>query len=134
MAEKFSGAKVVSELALEMRRSITAVAGSRSWSETRERWLERAARKIGLTYRQTKALFYCEVHDPRASVVEKVRSAALKEARREAAALATRFETIAGAMHAADQDFYSADVVALSGIARALRGLDRSGNNGGGSV
>lgn len=126
MLDKFSGAKVVSELALELRRSITAVAGERAWNETRERWLERAARKIGISYRQAKALFYCECSDPRASVVEKVRSAAVKKAQSEAGELASRFEAIAGAMNAADQDFYSEDVAALIGAARALRGLDRT--------
>lgn len=128
--EKSSEGNVVSALALEMRRSIAALAGARSFTETRERWLERAARRAGISFRTAKALFYQEQRDPRASVVERVRDAAQRLAKQEAADLASRFETIAAALDARDQDFHSDDVAALVGAARALRGLDRARDRG----
>lgn len=126
--EKSSEARM-SQLALEMRQAIAAVAGPRGWQETREYWLARAARRIGITYRQTKSLFYQECRDPRASVVQRVRDAALRHAKREASELADRFDNIAGAMHASDPDFYRQDVDALVSAARALRRLDSARND-----
>lgn len=128
--EKSSEGNIVSALALEMRRSITALAGPRGWSETRERWIERAARRAGITYRQAKSLFYGECPDPRASVVERVRDAAARLARKEAVDLASKFETIAMAINATDENFHRETVAALVDAARLLRGLDRAGNNG----
>lgn len=90
----------------------------------RKNWLARAARRAGTTYRQMKALYYEENRDPKVSVALGVLGAAEK-ARDEASDLASRFESLAGAMNAADQDFYSEDVLALVGAARRLRGLDR---------
>jgi tetrahydromethanopterin S-methyltransferase subunit G len=58
-----------------MRQSIITLAGERAWSETRQRWLERAARRAGISYRAAKGLFYGEPHEPRAGVVESVRRA-----------------------------------------------------------
>lgn len=91
----------------------------------RKSWLARAARRSGATFRQIKALYYGECKDPRASVAIGVLSAADK-ARAEASALASRFESLAGAMNASDPDFYCEDVLALVNAARAVRGLDRS--------
>jgi len=84
--DKSSGVRVVSELAAEMRQAIVVLAGERSWSETRPRWLERAARRAGISYRTARALFYCEPHEPRASVVERVRQAAEQATRKVEAA------------------------------------------------
>lgn len=37
---------------------VAAVAGPREWNDTRERWLDRAARRLNFTYARTRALFY----------------------------------------------------------------------------
>lgn len=57
MPENLSGDASVREL-------VASVAGPRSWSDTRESWLARAARRAGISYRQAKALWYGEITDP----------------------------------------------------------------------
>ena len=123
MLEKFSGVR-------SMRELVAVVAGERGWGETRESWLARAARHAGVSYRQTKALFYGEITDPEHRAARRMKAAAEKDGKQEAEALAQRFETIARSINAADQDFHSADVAALLHAARALRGLDRAGTGG----
>lgn len=113
-----------------MREAIATVAGPRQWSDTRESWLARAARKSGVTFRQAKALFYGEITDPNHLAARRMRDAAIECGRREARSLADRFETIAGGLNATDADFYGADASALIDAARLLRGLDRAGTEG----
>jgi hypothetical protein len=104
---------------------IGEIAGPQRIDETRERWLERAARKSQTSFRQIKSLYYGQSRDPKTSTAVRVLEAATK-ARAEAARLATQFENVAGALNAKDQDFYSSDVLALINAARALRGLSRA--------
>lgn len=113
----------MSNLAVEMRRAIAAIAGPRGFGETRERWLERAARRAQISYRQARSLFYLETRDPRGSVVEAVRRAHEKAVRSEATGLANKLEVMARGMHAADQEFFDADIAALCRAARALRSV-----------
>lgn len=108
---------------LNWQHYIGEVAGPMLSGDTRESWLARAARRSRLSYRQIKSLYYGETTDPKTSVALGVLSAADK-ARAEASALASRFESLAGAMNASDEDFFGPDVLALINAARALRGLD----------
>ena len=62
-------------LADEMHDAIVKLAGDREVFDSRERWLERAARRAGISFRTAKSLFYREGADPRASVIEKIRTA-----------------------------------------------------------
>lgn len=117
MSEKLDGKMS----AINWTDHIEVIAGP--YSGNRKGWLSRAARKSGATFRQIKALYYGECIDPKTSVALGVLSAAEK-ARAEASELASRFESLAGAMNASDPDFYSSDVLTLIGAARALRGLD----------
>lgn len=76
MAEKISnGVRAVSELATEMRTAIIELAGDRQLFDTRDRWLDRAARTAGISRRMAKAFFYNETCNPSADVVASVRSA-----------------------------------------------------------
>jgi hypothetical protein len=59
----------------EMREAIRELAGPRSFTDTRESWLSRAARRAGITFRQAKAFHYGETMNPRVADVEKVRAA-----------------------------------------------------------
>jgi hypothetical protein len=104
---------------------IEVIAGPRLANDTRESWLARAARRAGITFRQCRALYYGETVDPKVSVAIGVVAAA-QAARREAAALASRFEAAAGGLNAIDSDFHSSDIAALIHAARRLRGDDRS--------
>lgn len=138
--EKHSKENIVSSVALEMKRSIVALAGPRTWNETREAWIARAARKARINYRQAKALFYGETVDPKHSVVERVRTAVdLEAARLEHTQFAARLAALEEAYRHADEDFYCAQIDALrratgrsdSPLDQAL-GLDapRSSNGG----
>lgn len=111
-----------------MRELVEAVAGPRTINDSRESWLRRAARLAGTTYRQAKALFYEEIADPHHPTITKFKEAA---GRHEARLLAEQFERLAVALDHRDTDFHSPEIAALLGAARALRGLDRAGNNGG---
>lgn len=43
-----------------MRDAVIQAAGPRDWNDTRDSWLMRAARVLGLSHRRTKAIFYGE--------------------------------------------------------------------------
>jgi hypothetical protein len=70
-----SKAKAMSELAIEMKTGIIKLAGERSWGETRERWLEKAAGAAGISYRAARSLFYGSPHRPGSETVDSVRAA-----------------------------------------------------------
>lgn len=125
MSEKASGVR-------SMRDVVAAVAGPREWHENRKSWLDRAARRAGITYRQCKALFYGEITDPEHKAARRMAEAAQKNGTREARELADRFGTIARSLHATDQDHYSPDIAALVHAARTLRGLAGPGTDTGG--
>jgi len=44
----------------QAREMLATVAGQRGWSDTRESWLARAARRLGFGHRRTRAIFYGE--------------------------------------------------------------------------
>jgi hypothetical protein len=46
--------------AIRARSMLIEVAGPRGWSDTREGWLSRGARKLGVSYSRAKKLFYQE--------------------------------------------------------------------------
>lgn len=69
MPEKLFGGLGVREL-------IAAVAGQPSWSDNRQSWLARAARRAGISHRQAKALFYGEITDPHHKSARLMRDAA----------------------------------------------------------
>lgn len=73
--EKISQSRLMSEIVVEMRDAIIELAGDRDVFDSRALWLERAARRAGITARMAKRLFYGECADPKASVVESVRGA-----------------------------------------------------------
>jgi hypothetical protein len=109
-----------------MRELVAAVAGPRRWNDTRESWLARAARNAGVSYRQAKSLYYGEITDVDHKTVRKMRAAA---GRHEAAELAQRFEALASSLNMRDKDFHRSDIASLIDVARALRGLDRAGDD-----
>jgi len=103
---------------LSMRSVIASVAGPRSWSDTRESWLARAARRAGISYRQTKSLWYGEITDINHKSARLMRDAADE--------LAGRYEAIALSAGASDADLSGEDRAALLKLARCLRGVDRA--------
>lgn len=121
MSEKSSGVS-------QMRREIAIVAGPKDWGDTRESWLARVPPKVKtVTFRTVKALWYGEITDPGHWAARDIRRAAeLIEAKREAANLASQFQTIAGGMRAQDENFYSTEIDRLERLARIIGGLDRA--------
>lgn len=127
MPDKRSEVRIVSQISAEMRQSIISLAGVRGWGETRQRWIEKAARKAGISYRTTKSLFYSEMPDPKASIVARVRQAAEKkltsregQAQNEFARLESRLRHIEKHLAAIDPDF-DRNVVVENG--REIHGL-----------
>lgn len=116
-------------LATEMRDAIVLLAGEREWGVTRERWLEGAARRAGISYRQAKRLFYGE-SGPKAETVERVRAAArsrqrekLREARDAYTSLIGSIARAEVALRIRDSEFHSPEIDALREI---LGGVDSS--------
>lgn len=124
MSEKSDGKRTMPQ-AINWQNEISALAGPMRDGDTRESWLNRAARKSGATFRQIKTLYYGESSNPKFDVGISVLTAAEK-ARKEALELAKKFELLAGAMNANDQNFCREDVLTLVDAARRLRGMDRA--------
>lgn len=118
VSEKSSGVR--------MRELVAAVAGPILPTDNRESWLRRAARNAGTSYRQARALFYGEIVDPYHSAITRFKEAA---GRHEARNLAAQFESLATSLNIRDPDFHRADIDSLISAARALRGLDRTGDH-----
>lgn len=127
MADRLSTGAVMSAIALEMRESIARLAGPRAWSETRARWLERAARHAKIPYRTARSLFYLERADPKASVVERVRAALERSNRDRISGLRAeyravcdqiaRLEALETLLAQRDPEFHSPDRSALREMA-----------------
>lgn len=123
--EKFSGDRVVSQVAADVRSALIEIAGNPAIFDSRSRWLDRAAHRIGISSRMAKAIFYEECIDPKASVVEKIRAAQARKklsdeelgdvARREFAELSDEVERLKHALRVAAPDAYRAYVDARGG-------------------
>lgn len=107
----------VSEASMLLRR----VAGPREIGDSVKAAINRAARKIGLTYSRARDIWYANARRIDATEMDALR----REAEKQAAA----YDRVANAMAATDPDFYRSDIAALVHAARALRGLDRPGND-----
>lgn len=73
--EKPSRMSHAADIREELHDGLIKLAGLRAWSDTRESWLARAARKAGIPPRTARAIFYREIKDPKWSVVAAIRSA-----------------------------------------------------------
>ncbi len=108
-----------------LREELALVAGPRAWSDTRESWLARAARRCGINYRTAKAVFYGETTDPRAYVERKIReAAALAEAQQSRRADADKLLSMAAALESKDADFHCQDIASLRHLAGRLVDTD----------
>lgn len=128
MLDKCSEVKIVSDLALEMRQSVFEIAGERGWQENRKSWLAKAARKIGITPRQTRSLFYME-GGLKAEIVDRVRAARRQrleiEAKNELAEITARIARLETILRISDQDFHGPEIDALREMAgRTNRTVD----------
>jgi hypothetical protein len=95
-----------------VRNLIASVAGPRSWSDTRESWLNRAAKRAGISFRQVKSIWYGEITDKNHRSVRLMRDAA---------------EKYSAISQAIDPVIYREEVAALLDLARKLRDQDNPG-------
>lgn len=104
MSEKLSGG-------VRMRELIATVAGPVLWSDNRQSWLARAARRAGISCRQVKSLWYGEITD---------------ECHRSARLMRDAAEEITGIAAALDQDRYREEIAEILDLVRQMRAQDRS--------
>lgn len=112
---------------VSVREAIAAVAGPRLASDTRESWLNRAARKSGVSFRQARSLWYGEIDNPKHLAFRRVIDAAQENGHREANKLAQQFEAIVSAMRIVDPEFHRDTIDTLVGLVGRLRGTDSPG-------
>jgi hypothetical protein len=114
---------------MSAREAMIALAGRPPMHGELPRWLKNVAEAVGISVRTARSIWNGNISRPdHLAIKELKRVAKVESARREAAHLAQRFETIAGGLNAKDADFYSEDIAALIGAARALRNVDRTGD------
>lgn len=133
MANKSSGVRVVSQLAIDMRNAIIELAGDRAVFDSRERWIARAARVAGVSYRTARAFFYAEHDEPRSSSVEKVRMALARKrkeqtdaeavSRNEYREIMDRISILEARLNATDPEFYGEETSRLREMARGAGGV-----------
>jgi uncharacterized protein HemY len=120
-----------------MRSAIIELAGNRDVFDSRNRWLDRAARVAGISSRMARRLFYCETNNPSSEVVESVRRARRNlrtkrgdehvgcEASAEYQNMLARIERLEAALRVSDEDFNRGQIDALRDMAgRHNRPLD----------
>ena len=120
MSEKASGS---------MRELIAQVAGPQTWRDNRKSWIDRAAERAGISYRQAKAIYYGEIQDPDHNSIRRLRRAAidraeLRMATQEAIALRNQLLSLRNALIVQDPTFYFADIHALECAICAMGGDD----------
>ena len=109
MPEKSSGVGV------GVRNLVALVAGPRDWSDNRKSWLSRAARRAGISFRQTKSLWYGEITDHTHRSARLMRDAA-----------AAHYEQLAESLAQRDPGFHQPEIDAYLDLARSLRHFDAS--------
>lgn len=102
-----------------VRELVAIVAGPREWSDTRESWFQRAARRSQLSFRTIRSIWYGEITDEGHHAVRLLRHAAERQA-------AQQFESIAASLRAIDPEFHSPRIAQYLDLARALRDLENS--------
>ena len=99
MLEKFS---------MSVRQAMIAVVGRPPLHGEQPRWLQEAAKKIGVSYRTARALWNNEIEKEDHLAVKRLKErATIEAARREAQELASQYARMSGGMRATDQDFFS---------------------------
>lgn len=81
-------------VAMEMRDAVITAGGSRSWDDTREAWLVRAARALGIGPSRAKSLFYQKARLIPAHEADNIRLR-IAQLRAQSEALGARHEELA---------------------------------------
>lgn len=102
-----------------VRELVEIVAGPREWSDTRESWLSRAAKRSKLSYRTVRSIWYGTITDERHPAIRLLRHTAERRA-------AQQYESIARSLQAIDPEFHSPRITQYLALARSLRDLESS--------
>ena len=133
MSEK-SEENIVMNRTVDWQSEISAIAGPIGSNDTRESWLQRAARKSQSTYWHVKALFYGELKDPKYSVAFKILSAAdrarIQEAQRNVANAETICREHIARLESIDPDFHREQIIALRTSLDLIGARDSARNQG----
>lgn len=110
-----------------MRELVLAAVGPKRDFETRERWIERAARKAGITYRAAKAVFYREITDPEHRAIRRLAEAARlrqkeRAARADAADSFGRLVALRSSLASIDPEFHREAIAKLDEAIRHMGG------------
>lgn len=128
----------MSDLAVNWKDEIGAIAGPFLPTDTKESWLGRAhaiVHKLNpkVSFRLLRDLFHGYASDPKYSVGASILSAAeearLQEARCDALKVAGIYRRSAEALATIDPDFHRPEIDALLTAARVLSGGDRAGDH-----
>jgi hypothetical protein len=111
---------------MSVREAMITLSGRPPAYGEQPRWLRAIATRIGITTRMARSIWNEEVREPHWAIEKIRREAELDEARREAAALAQQYQTIAGGMRAQDEDFFRTEIDRLERLARIIGSLDRA--------
>lgn len=126
----------MSDISVDWRSEITAIAGPVRPGDTKDSWLGRAHAAVhainkNISFRMLRDLFQGYATDPKYSVGVSVLSAAerarIKEAQKDAEYLADLYRRNASALSKIDPDFHRSDINALVTAARILSGGNSSG-------
>ena len=121
---ELSDEKIVMNRTIDWQSEIAVIAGPYGRNETRESWLQRAARNSRSTFWHIKSLWYGELKDPKYSVAFKILSAADQARKREMQRNVEKASALyllhAQRLEAIDPDFHREQIDVLVGAARII--------------
>ncbi len=104
---------MLSEKTSDLRNLVNIVAGPRTWADTRDSWLARAARRAKISHRTVKAIWYGEITDPEHRAAHRLRAAA------------DRLGLVASGLRQLGAEFTTADVAAYLLLADRINALEK---------
>jgi hypothetical protein len=117
-------------IAVNWQAEIGSIAGPFSPNDTKQSWLNRAAKRCGVSLRYITSLYYGHTKDPKYSIAQSILSAAdrarLEKAKEDIKNVAQAYSAHAASLERIDPDFYCDQINALVNAARILGGRDRA--------
>ncbi len=105
---------MLSEKVSDLRALVNIVAGPRTWADTRDSWLARAARRAKISHRAAKAIWYGEITDPEHRAAHRLRLAV------------DRLGLVAEGLKQVAPEFSPADVSTYLHLAERIRALENA--------
>lgn len=116
---------------IDWKNEIADIAGSFEPTDTKQSWLNKAARRCGLTLRHITSLYYGHVKDPRHSVATKILSAAdqarIERGRKHAAVATEIYRVAAERLAHFNSNRYRDEIDVLERASRIVGDVDSPG-------